>query len=268
MHFINKIRWRVEKYILDPIINFYLNKRIYEKTDNKNLAYVTEPRLKLVHARKIFQGMISGSDMGALFQKDFDEAYTRGIANDPVNLYQKELLRYRVYINTAIASLAVQGGGDFCCVGVSWGIVPRTIYQYLDKQNFWKNGPTYFLVDKFEQVLFAGDSNKKIQTDYCGDIEFIKNEFKEENFQIIQKYAPEALHDITTKVSYLHLNTGDKVSELKTVKFLYDKLTNPGFIVIDNYHYSDDERSIDGYLKKKNNFVLQLGNSQGIVVKL
>ena len=266
MHIINKIRWRLEKYILDPIINSYLKKRIYQKNDCENF-YTTKDGLNRIYIRKIFQSMLTNSDMEMLYQKDFDNAYSRGIKNDPINIQQKELLRYRVYVNTVISQLAVNGGGDFCTVGVSWGIVPRTIYQYLYNSDFWNSDRKYFLVDKWEKILFASEKNI-VQENYCGDIEFVKNEFKEKTFKIIQEYAPKAFEGIKNKISYLHLNTGDKAAEFETIKLLYERLTNPGFIIIDNYHFSDQEDSIDGYLKKKNNFVLSLGNSQGIVIKL
>ncbi len=267
-----KIRWRIEKHLIDPLCNFYLKNRFYEsppgENRHENLFFTAKPKLKRFEPKRIFQYMISGSNMEALYEDDFDKAFSRGILNDPININQKELLRYRVYINALIANLAKAAGGDFCSVGVSWGIVPRTIYNYLDKNRFWESGQKYFLIDKYDQVLFASSSEKITQTNYCGDINFIKNEFKEDTFQIIQEYAPEAFLRIKKKISYLHLNTADKKSELETINLVYDKMTTPGFIVIDNYTHCNNKNSIDSFLKNKNNFVIPLGNSQGVIIKL
>jgi len=269
MNFFQKIKWRLEKYLIDPIVSLYLRNRLYEnypKAHGLKVFVADKNKISRFFANKYFQCIITSSNLYNIYEAHFEKSYLRGLRNDPQN--HEDLLRYRVYINSIIAKLASKQEGDFCTVGVSWGIVPRTIFEYLNIDGFWdkKGARKYYLIDKWEQILFAGMSDVK-QPNYCGDFEHIKKEFFEDNYKIIKEYAPQACEKIDTKLSYLHLNTGDKKSEYETVRLLWGNITSPGYIIIDNYYYSDQEESIDGFLREVNSFVLPLGNSQGIVIK-
>jgi len=267
---LDKIRWRIEKHIFDPLVSLYLNNRIYErdKDPEKNFLFKSKPNLQRVGSKSAFQNIITEFKLDMLYEKNFEVAYENGIKDDPNNKQLKEWLRYGVYLNAIVAKLAVLGGGDFCTVGVSYGVVPRTIYDYLSSLGLWDKQRKYILVDKWEGLLFASQITKTRQSEYCDNVEFIKRKFREDSFQIIQKYAPEALHQIKNKISYIHLNTTDAEAEFKTIEFIYDKLTTPGFIVIGHYGILQTRELIDLFLEKHNNYVIPLPNLQGIIVKI
>lgn len=265
MKLVHKLRWRIEKNTIDPLVNLYLRKRFYQKeiTKHDEKVFVAgEKKLEAFPTGNVFQSMVSGSSLENVYSDDFEKAYLRGFKNEP--FYEKEPLRYRVFINAIIASQANKLVGSFCTVGVSWGIVPRTVFEFL---NLRGSSKSYYLVDKWDKSL-ASDGGTS-QGNYCGDFEFIENEFSESNFKIIREFAPKGCEKISDQISYLHLNTGDRISEVETLKLLWKKITTPGFIVIDNYSFSNDsERSFDLFLKEKNNSILPLGNGQGIIFKV
>ncbi|MDR1366191.1 MAG: hypothetical protein LBJ03_03890 [Holosporales bacterium] len=111
MNLLQKIRWRLEKYVTDPMVRHYLRFRLFEREQTKNFAFITEPRLKKIPASKEFQDFVCAGEMNCLYEERFDAAYSRGVKNDPYNCEAKEYLRYRVYIDTIFAELARAGGG-------------------------------------------------------------------------------------------------------------------------------------------------------------
>jgi len=253
MNIIRKIRQQFVEYIkhiFDPIVNVYLRRRYGIK--------------------KAYQGMFTSSNMYEVYQSPlFNGCYERSILNDSTLARQKDSLRFRYYINASIARLAISGGGDFVCVGVSYGVAPRLIYEYLKPTGFWNGSHKFFLVDKFDQA-WCPSMGTKIQQSYCGSFRFIKEEFQEKNFEIIKQHAPQAFveYRINNKISFLLLDANDMVSEYKTIELLYDQITCPGFIIIDNYGAYASNEAINSFLKTNNNFVIPIGNHQGIVIKL
>lgn len=266
MNIFNKLRWRLEKYAFDPLVKMYLSNRLFQKNNLENppTVFSIQPRLSALDYKLVFQCMATSQDMEFLWEKNFVKAFEYGLKNDPVNIKQKEKLRYRLYINLLVARLAASSGGGYVTVGVSWGIVPKMIHFYLNKNSFW-GSRNYYLIDKYERILFATQGNQ-IQENYCGDISFIKKCFQDKCFKIIEEYAPKGLNFIDSKISFLHLNTGDKNAEYESVKYMYDKMTRPGYILIDNYYYQKKEDSIDHFVSLKGDLILPLGNSQAIIV--
>jgi hypothetical protein len=126
------------------------------------------------------------------------------------------------------------------------------------------------LVDKWEQVLVAssiGSSQNNFQSVYCGDFEWVKKEFSDPGFTIIKDYAPQGVKEIEN-LSYLHFNTGDKVADVSTIKLLYDRMTTPGIVVMDNYSCDYGIDSVDTFLRSKDNIVIPMASGQGIILKL
>jgi hypothetical protein len=139
----------------------------------------------------------------------------------------------------------------------------------LNQDGLWSNRK-YYLVDKWEQVLVAsniGSSQSNFQSVYCGDFGWVKKEFSDPGFTIIRDYAPQGIKEIES-LSYLHLNTGDRVADVATIKLLYDRMTTPGVIVIDNYSYDCGIDSVDTFLYSKNNIVIPMASGQGIILNL
>lgn len=261
MDLINKVRWRVEKYICDPIVRFYLEKRILDKnftTSGDRIYKVTTNQLSGIPIKYSFQDVMSSLGADNAFEQDFEKAFLRGMQNEPC--YDKDLVRYRAYVGAIIAKMALKYSGDFCMVGVSWGILPRTVFNYCDLGNTQKK---YYLMDKWDKSITSEDHNAR--DNYCGDFDWIKNEFKERNFKIIREFAPIGCNKIDSQISYLHLNTADFNAEVKTLNIMWDKITTPGFIVIDNYSLSKD--AFDNFFKEKDIKVFSFLNRQGLVIK-
>jgi hypothetical protein len=74
----------------------------------------------------------------------YAEIFERVSRNDPH--FSPELRRYRTYNICQAARWSLAAPGDFLWVGVSFGITPRTVFEFVD---FGATGRTYHLVDPF-----------------------------------------------------------------------------------------------------------------------
>jgi len=232
----------------------------------KALAFVPDLLCKYYFLKRgdWFQNLfIAGASTKYAYEEKFEKAFTRGMANEPY--YPKQLIRYRVYINALMANYAKNLEGDFCSIGISWGVLQRTAFEYTNLSQ--QKNKLFYLIDSWEKVL-TSETSKKI-SNYCDDYDFICSEFKEPNFKIIRELAPKGCDFVKTPISFLSLNTSDTKVEIDSVAALWDQITTPGFIVIDSYTWNGHDMDAWGkFFEDKNCLRIPLPNGQGIIIKI
>lgn len=244
------IHFRLKKYLLEPFIRWNF----------KDGAYlISQNRITKLDDSKLFQNVISYADCSNIYDNNFNTYLKIGMKNEPY--YPEQMLRYRVYVACQVAKVASRIPGNFCLIGVSWGVVPKTIYHYLSLN---KTDIIYYLLDCWDGSLNHQSDNKI--NNYCSDFNFIKSSFNDPLFKIIKGFAPDICSAVEGKISFLHLNTGDVDSECKSILALSDKMNPSSFILIDNYDLDGNAKKYNEALERLNHDKFNLLNGQLLVI--
>jgi hypothetical protein len=146
----------------------------------------------------------------------YAEIFERAAPIDPN--FSPELIRYRVYNICQAARWALRADGDFLCAGVSFGVAPRTVFEFL---NFPATGRSYHLLDPFDPAKsgpFNGDANLVLRQ-YPADAKIV----------IHRAYAPEGIPKLP--LAFAHFDTSKPEVEAASLPIVY-RLLSPGGIAI------------------------------------
>ena len=148
----------------------------------------------------------------------YAEIFERIAPTDPH--FDLELTRYRTYNICQAARWSLRVPGDFLCVGVSFGIAPRVVFEYTDLQ---ADGRTYHLVDPFTVGgVFNTDSDS------------VRRRFPPEAKVVIrQGFAPEAIPDVP--LAFAHFDTGHADAEAASLPTVYRRLAPGGIVIFDAF---------------------------------
>jgi len=215
-----------------------------------------------VHTSKMpsCQGVYSIHNMGELYNPEYDRILKQAMECDPYNAEDK--LRYRVYNILFFQKLTADVPGDIATCGVSFGVVPRAIYYSMNKD---LKGKKYYLIDPLSGQLTKEDTKKDLK--YCYDRDTVINSFSKD-FVFIEKFIPDAISDINSKLSFLHVNTGDIQAEAKFLSQIDSFISPGGVIMIDNYGIDQDGfKAYAGFVNSSGYAKLQLPSGQLVLIK-
>ena len=148
----------------------------------------------------------------------YAEIFERIAPSDPH--FSPELTRYRTYNICQAARWALGAKGDFLCVGVSFGIAPRVVFEYTDLRD---TGRTYHLVDPF---TVGGAFNT--------DPDAVHRRFPAAAKVIIHKgFAPEAIPDVP--LAFAHFDTSRPAVEAVSLPIVYRQLSPGGIVIFDAF---------------------------------
>ncbi len=166
----------------------------------------------------------------------FAEIYERHQPLDPhIGI---EVTRYRIYNACVFAQASAGVPGDFLSAGISYGVAPRVIYDFV---NFETLGKTLHLVDPF---IAAGDASaKRAWTIYNTDPQYVRRQYPAAAHVLLHlELIPAALPlRGVDRLAFVHLNTGNADAEAEALPILYRQLSSGGAIVIDRYAAGDGQ---------------------------
>lgn len=172
-----------------------------------------------------YQGVRTVHSTRALHTGPFADIYERYWRLDPS--ITETCLRLRLYYACYFAKRAP--AGDFAFVGVSYGVAPRVLYDYVRLA-----GRTLHLVDPFTGMAHVGGP---ALSRYNTSAEFVAAQFPPDaDLRFHRCGIPAGLPlDGVEKLAFVHFNTGDAVAEATSLPDFFDRLLLGGAIVIDKY---------------------------------
>lgn len=209
-----------------------------------------------------YQGVYTQHSMRWLHEGRFAEIHDRYRKLNPFNSPNE--LRLRHYCACAFADFAKNIPGDFLSAGISFGVAPRVIYDFVE---FVKLRKIYHFIDPFLGVNYPGPGRSPYNTDF----EFVRRQYPEEapvvfHRQLLPGCFP--LEGLERGLAFVHLNTTHPSAEAASLRYLYERLNPGGFIVIDDYSFGngqfDDYDPAIGALGAR---VFSLVTGQGVIQK-
>ena len=234
-----------------------------------NLARAVTPPFLWDMARKLlkrsgptnYQGVVTYHNMRWLHEGRFAEIYDSHSHLNPFNAPNET--RLRQYFDCMFAEYAKGVPGDFLAAGISYGVAPRVIYDFVDFERF---GKTYHFIDPFLGINNPGEEIAPYNT----DIELVRNQYPADapikfHLELIPDCFP--LPGIDA-LAFVLLNTSDVAGEAASLPYLYEKLSPGGFILID--YYSFGQGQFEGYdpaIAKIGASVFSMVTGQGVIRK-
>jgi hypothetical protein len=237
----------VRRMIPAPLLN-YLRQRLKTDLPRDALSY---------------QGVYTQHNMRWLHEGRFAEIHDRYRTLNPFNSPNESRLRH--YCVCMFAEFSRPVPGDFLSAGISFGVAPRVIYDFVE---FERLGKTYHFIDPFLGINYPGDGPNP----YNMDFEFVRRQYPPDApIAFHRALLPDCfpLQDLTTQgLAFVHLNTTHPSAEAASLRYLYETLNPGGFIVIDSYSFGAAGFSFyDPVLKRIGAHVFSLVTGQGIIQK-
>lgn len=223
--------------------------------------YLQKFRGWLSEEKLSYQGVQTVHNMKALHHGKFSNLYDTHIQllPDP----SPNGMRLRYYLICFFANQAKHINGDFLIAGVSHGIAPRIVYDFVDFASLGKN---FHFIDPF----VGSDGQGSIKTNYNTDINFVKSQYAPSAPIVFhKKFIPDSFPlPGLSQLSFVHLATGAWVAEMKSVPYLYNLLTIGGIMVIDDYAiFAGQQEIYDSAINLSGAQIFTMVTGQGVIVK-
>jgi len=203
-----------------------------------------------------------------LFTGKFAAAYEVGKAT---NSWGQGDLRWRVFVACWAAQHASLLAGDFVECGVNRGGMARAVMEYVNFATLDKN---FYLLDTF----FGIPDNMKhrsapIAFEYSECFEDVKKTFQQFfNVKLVRGTVPDTLREVASnRIAYLSIDMNCAEPEIAAAEFFWDKISDGGVVVLDDYCYSEHYRlqnqAFNDFAKARNVEILALPTGQGLIFK-
>ena len=209
------------------------------------------------HPWRDFGGMATNTNVTPLVKGKFAEIYTKYQPLDP--FIAMDVTRYRHYNICFLGSLCRSVPGDFLCAGVSFGLAPRILYDFLD---FATLNKTLHLVDPFEGI--ASSRTGAISAHYNRDPDFVLNQYPA-GAPIVLHRERVPMNKVPGKLAFVFADTGDAVADAAALPDFYEALS-PGGIFITN-QYANDLPYYEQVLKRLGVTPFWFPSGQGAIFK-
>jgi|SRR5579863_7200395 len=203
-----------------------------------------------------FGNMATCSNSKPLLEGEFAELYAKYQPLDP--FIAIDVHRYRHYNVCFFASLCRQIPGDFVCAGVSRGVGPRIVFDFVD---FPKLGKTLHLVDPFEGIVSNTDDKKAAH-------------FNRDPDYVLRQYPPGSPIILHRKRIPLHLpgpfafvftDTGNPAADAEALPIFYEGLSPGGIFITEQY--ANNAQYYEPILDRLGVTPLWLPSGQGAIMK-
>jgi hypothetical protein len=219
-------------------------------------------RTDLPRSARGYQGVYTQHSMRWLHEGRFAEIHDRHRKLNPFNAPNE--LRLRHYTACMFADFAKHVPGDFLSAGISFGVAPRVIYDFVE---FGKLGKTYHFIDPFLGVNYPGAGPSPYNTDF----EFVRRQYPGDapvvfHRQLLPDCFP--LKGLDRGLAFVHLNTTHPPAEAASLRYLYESLNPGGYIVIDDYSFGTGQfEDYDPAVAALGARIYSLVTGQGVIQK-
>jgi hypothetical protein len=242
----------------------------------KQLAQTAFPNffLRYKGARTLFNNATFNDD-GLLtinssdFLKDplFIRSFAAGLDGIPDELVKStfSVIRWRAHVCCWAANQAKHKDGDFVECGVWYGVLARTITEYVDFDSLAKK---FYLMDAWGDLKIGNSSS------YVPDIfEAVKARFHGiHNVEFVRGLIPDTLDRVQSKkIAFLSIDMNCVEPEREALNFFYEKIVPGGIIYFDDYGvagHEDQKSMVDHFFKDKPESIMYIPSGQGLVVKI
>jgi hypothetical protein len=144
---------------------------------------------------------------------------------DPISPPEKNL--YRSYNLCCFANLCREVPGDFVCAGVSWGVMPRIVFDFVDLASL---GKVLHLIDPFEGTIAS--TGRHAHT-FNSDPDYVLRQYPQS--------APIKLHRTTIplrlpqKLAFVFTDTGDPAADAAALPIFFEGLSPGGIFITEQY---------------------------------
>lgn len=182
-----------------------------------------------------YQGVTTLHNMKCLHKGRFSDLYERYRTLNPYN--SEHVTRLRIYTACMLADFSKSVPGDFLSAGISYGVAPHIIYDYVDFPLLCK---VFYFIDPFTGVNNPGEG---LNYEYNKDINFVMNQYPPDApIKFYQDMIPDCFPiSGLNSLAYVHLNVTHPASEAASMSYLYEKLSPGGFILIDYFNYGEGQ---------------------------
>ena len=219
--------------------------------------------LRLPPSPPFYQGVQSHHNMDVLHRGRFAEIYDRWRSLNPHSSPNETRLRH--YMSCMFAEFSGNVQGDFLSAGISYGVAPHVIYDFVE---FEKLGKTYHFIDPFLGINNPNDGGA--MSPYNTDVNFVRQQYPVgAPVRIHQTTIPDCFPlDGLDALAFAHLNVTVAVAEADSIDYLYKKLSSGGFIIIDYYAFGRGNFEVyDQAIKKAGASIFTLVTGQGVIHK-
>jgi hypothetical protein len=210
-------------------------------------------------------GFLTTHHVSFLHDEKFKSSYQNALIDIPASL-QNCHIEWRAHICCWAASRAVHLDGDFVELGVWYGVLSKTMCEYVSFEKY--TNKKFYLVDSFGEM-----SGSHPDESYRKDIfETVTNRFaKYQNVKLIRGLVPEALPRIPVqKIAYLAIDMNGSEPERAALEYFYDRVVSGGVIYFDDYGwgYPELRKVVDNFFADKPEELLHFPSGNSIVVKI
>lgn len=209
-----------------------------------------------------YQGVYTQHSMRWLHEGRFAEIHDRHRKLNPFNPPNET--RLRQYTACMFAEFSKDVPGDFLSAGISFGVAPRVIYDFVE---FERLGKAYHFIDPFLGANYPGEGVNPYNTDF----EFVRKQYREDAPVVFHReLLPDCfpLKGLERGLAFIHLNTTHPPAEAASLQYLYEQLNPSGFLVIDSYSFGKGGyEDYDPVIQKIGAKVFSLVTGQGIIQK-
>jgi hypothetical protein len=200
--------------------------------------------------------------------------------DEKFNLLMEELAKSDIYKGMAwrvhfllwAAEQALKVDGDFMECGVFRGFKSYFLLRYFEERLSKK---TYFLCDTYEGIDLSQahlSPITNIEHNKCNLHAFIVSRFSEfKNVDIVKGSVPNSLFNKNIKkIAFLHLDMNSYMAEIGALDFLWDKISNGGVIILDDFglysHKAQMEKELP-WFQNKGHKILEFPTGQAMIIK-
>jgi len=210
-------------------------------------------------------GFLTTHHVGFFDDSKFITSYNNAWINVPSVYWKNDDIKWRAHICCWAASRAIHLDGDFIELGVWYGVLSKTICEYVSFEKMDKN---FYLVDAFGKMP-GSHTNKNYENDI---FQIVKERFLiYPNVKFIRGLVPEILEKIPSqRVAYLSIDMNGSEPERAALEYYYDKLVPGGIIYFDDYgwEYPDLRKVISTFLEGKPEKLLHFPSGNSILIKI
>ena len=154
--------------------------------------------------------------------------------------------------------------GDFVECGVWYGMLSRTMCEYVD---FNKIKRSFYLFDTWGKMP-GSHPNPNYQHDIFTSVKDRFSKFK--NVHLIRGAVPNSFDQVQIKkIAYLGIDMNDGIAELATLEKFYDKVVSGGIIYFDDYGpFLKVRKVVDDFFKDKPESLLYFPSGNAIIIKI